>query len=163
MLPFCMKLLEVDQTVSDFSLPNQKGEVISLFSSPHKWVVLFFYPKDMTPGCTTESRDFSKLQKDFLELDVQIWGVSADDSDSHNNFCQKENLSVSLLADVDKKVCKTFGVWQKKNMFGKESEGIVRTTFFLSIPQKKVIQVWQNVKVQEHAQEVLAFAKKNCI
>ena len=124
---------------------------INLFSQG--FVLVYFYPKDNTPGCTIESQDFSKLLPEFQKLGIKVYGVSMDDQASHDKFSKECNLSVDLISDVDGKICNAFGVIGEKINFGKKYIGINRSTFFLK--DGVILNVWKSVKVQNHAQIVL--------
>jgi thioredoxin-dependent peroxiredoxin len=121
-------------------------------------VVIYFYPKDSTPGCTVEGKDFSALHSEFLAADTQVVGVSRDSLKSHLNFIEKQGLTITLISDADESLCKAFDVIKEKNMYGKKVLGIERSTFL--IDAKGVLRKqWRGVKVPGHAQEVLAAAK----
>jgi thioredoxin-dependent peroxiredoxin len=137
-----------------FSLPNQEGTVVSLAGLKGKWVVLYFYPKDSTPGCTTEACDF---RDNFARLGAKgavVLGVSKDSAKSHAKFREKQELPFDLLVDADGALCEAFGVWQMKKFMGREGMGIVRSTFLID-PDGKVAKVWSPVKVAGHVQDVL--------
>ena len=119
-----------------------------------KNLVLYFYPKDSTPGCTTESQDFRDLYKKFLKHDTEIIGVSRDSLKSHENFKSKQSLPFELLSDPDEKVCKAFDVIKLKSMYGREYLGVDRSTFIIN-KDKKIVKEWRGVKVKGHADEVL--------
>jgi len=114
--------------------------------------VIYFYPKDNTPGCTIEAQDFSKLLPEFEKLGAKVFGVSKDDEQSHEKFTQESDLSVELIADVDGKVCEDFGVIGEKTNFGKTYIGIIRSTFI--IKDGIILKVWKSVQVKDHAQKV---------
>ena len=136
-----------------FSLPNNKKDIKSLKEYRGQWVVLYFYPKDNTPGCTSEAIEFSSLLKEFQSHRAVIIGVSPDSPESHARFIEKHGLSVILLSDEDKRVCSEYGVWQKKKNYGKEYMGVVRTTFLID-PKGIISKRWLNVKAAGHANEV---------
>ncbi|MDN3451594.1 thioredoxin-dependent thiol peroxidase [Planococcus sp. APC 3906] len=143
----------------DFSLKNEAGETVSLADfAGKKYVVLYFYPKDMTPGCTTQACDFRDAEKDFSELNAVILGVSADSEKQHTKFIEKHGLPFSLLVDEDHKISEAYGVWVEKKMYGKEFMGIERSTFLID-PTGTVIKEWRKVKVPGHIQEVLETIK----
>lgn len=143
----------------DFTLKNEKGEMVSLKDfAGEKYVVLYFYPKDLTPGCTTQACDFRDAHEDFSQLNAVILGVSADSENQHTKFIDKHGLPFSLLVDEDHKVSEDYGVWVQKNMYGKEFMGIERTTFLID-PTGTVIKEWRKVKVENHIQEVLETLK----
>ena len=138
----------------NFCLTNQDGKDVCLQDFKGKWVVIYFYPKDNTPGCTIEAIDFTKKLKEFEKLNTKILGISADSKESHCNFIEKQNLKIDLLSDADKKVIKQFGVWGKKKLYGREYEGIIRSTFLIS-PEGKIAKEWKFVKVENHVDKVL--------
>ncbi|HSP23389.1 MAG TPA: thioredoxin-dependent thiol peroxidase [Planococcus sp. (in: firmicutes)] len=143
----------------DFSLKNEAGETVSMADfAGKKYVVLYFYPKDMTPGCTTQACDFRDAEKDFSELNAVILGVSADTEKQHTKFIEKHGLPFSLLVDEDHKISEAYGVWVEKKMYGKEFMGIERSTFLID-PTGTVIKEWRKVKVPGHIQEVLETIK----
>lgn len=137
-----------------FKLESSKGGRISLSTFKGSWVVLYFYPKDATSGCTREAVDFSSLIDSFKKHNAVIIGISPDSSASHNRFIEKNDLSVTLLSDPDHSVLETYGVWQKKSMYGREYYGVVRTTLLID-PNGKIQKRWDKVTVQGHAQAVL--------
>jgi len=148
-----MSYPEAGKKAPDFTLPNEKNESVALKDLKGSWVVLYFYPKDNTPGCTTEAKEFSHLVKDFDKKNVRVLGISPDSSESHLRFISKHNLTVTLLSDEDKSVCDRYGVWQKKKNYGKEYMGVVRTTFLID-PNGLVSKRWLNVKAAGHADDV---------
>ncbi|PTX60706.1 peroxiredoxin Q/BCP [Melghirimyces profundicolus] len=145
----------------DFTLPASNGENVSLSDyRGDKNVVLYFYPKDNTPGCTAESCDFRDREKDFSDLNTVILGVSLDDLESHEKFIQKYNLPFLLLSDTEAEISKKYGVYKEKNVFGKKKLGIERSTFI--IDQKGTIaKVWRKVKVDGHVDEALKWIREN--
>jgi peroxiredoxin Q/BCP len=147
-------MLEVGNKAPDFCLPNQDSEEICIRDFQGSWVVLYFYPKDNTPGCTTEALDFTALKSEFEKLGATIFGVSPDSIKRHCNFIAKKELKIALLSDEDKEAAKAYGVWQLKKLYGKEYMGIVRSTFLIN-PDGEIAQIWSKVKVKGHAQEVL--------
>ena len=140
--------------VNNFKLPSTSNENYSLKDSVGKYVVLYFYPKDDTPGCTIETIDFNKLYSKFKKMNCEIYGISKDSIKSHNKFKQKYKIKFDLLADEDLKVLKKYKVWGKKKFMGREFMGIKRTTFLID-KKGKIIKVWENVKIKDHAKEVL--------
>jgi len=146
-------MLQIGDAVPDFCLPNQDEEEICFRDIKGRWIVLYFYPKDNTPGCTTEACDFTAALPDFDGLDAIVLGVSPDSPKKHRNFIEKKALKITLLADEDKELCHAFGVWQLKKFMGKEYMGVVRSTFIIS-PEGKIASVWQKVRVKEHVTEV---------
>ena len=146
-------MLEVGDSVADFCLPNQDEEEICLRDIRGRWIVLYFYPKDNTPGCTTQACDFTDALPDFEGLSAIVLGVSPDSPKKHRNFIEKKELKITLLADEEKELCKTFGVWQLKKNYGKEYMGVVRSTFIID-PDGKVAQKWEKVRVKGHIETV---------
>jgi len=145
--------------ITDFCLPNQDGVEICLKDLRGKWIILYFYPKDNTPGCTTEAKDFSSLLNEFEDLGAIVIGVSPDSPKKHCNFIEKHHLKLTLLSDEDKKVLKLFGAWGKKKMYGKEYEGVIRSTFIIN-PDGEIVKEYKKVRVKEHAQKVLEDLKE---
>ena len=139
---------------SNFTLPSTNNKIFTLNKNLGKYVVLYFYPKDDTPGCTIETNDFNKLYSKFKKLDCEIYGISKDNIKSHNKFREKYKIKFDLLSDEELKVLKKYKVWSKKKFMGREFMGIVRTTFLID-KKGKIIKIWNNVKVKDHAKEVL--------
>jgi peroxiredoxin Q/BCP len=146
-------MLNIGDSVPDFCLPNQDEEEICLRDLKGKWIVLYFYPKDNTPGCTTEAQDFTAALKDFEKLDAIVLGVSPDSPKKHRNFIEKKDLKITLLSDEEKELCKLFGCWQLKKFMGKEYMGVVRSTYIID-PDGKIAAKWEKVKVKGHVEEV---------
>jgi len=146
-------MLEVGSKVPDFCLPNQDEEEICFRDIKGKWVVLYFYPKDNTPGCTTQACDFTEAEPDFSKLDALILGVSPDSPKKHRNFIEKKELKITLLADEEKELCNLFGIWQLKKFMGKEYMGVVRSTFIIN-PEGNIAALWTKVRVKEHVKIV---------
>ncbi|WP_440930955.1 thioredoxin-dependent thiol peroxidase [Candidatus Pelagibacter sp.] len=138
----------------DFTLPSTNGEKQKLKDLLGKYVVIYFYPKDDTPGCTIETNDFNKLLPKFKKLNCEIFGISKDTIKSHDKFREKFKIKFDLLSDEEKKVLKKYKVWGKKKFMGKEFMGIIRSTILID-KKGKIIKVWDNVKVKDHAKEVL--------
>ena len=139
---------------SNFTLPSTNQTNFSLKDTLGKYVVLYFYPKDDTPGCTIETNDFNKLLSKFKKLDCEVYGISKDNIKSHDKFREKYKIKFDLLSDEEIKVLKKYKVWAKKKFMGREFMGIVRTTFLID-KKGKIIKIWNNVKVKDHAKEVL--------
>ena len=139
---------------NNFKLPSTSKQNYSLKDSLGKYVVLYFYPKDDTPGCTIETNDFNKLLQKFKKLNCEVFGVSKDSLNSHNKFKDKYKIKFDLLSDEDLKVLKKYKVWGKKKFMGREFMGVLRTTFLIN-PKGKIVKIWENVKVKDHAQDVL--------
>lgn len=142
-----------------FTLPNAQGEPISLEDYRGKKVVLYFYPKDSTPGCTTEACDFRDATQAFEENNTVILGVSADSQKRHQNFIAKYELPFQLLSDVNHEVCEQYGVWQLKKNYGKEYYGIVRSTFLID-ESSEIVKEWRSVKVKDHVAEALQYVQE---
>ena len=145
-----------NQPAPDFELPATSGSIFKLSDYKGRGVVLYFYPKDDTSGCTTEGLDFSALHAQFQAKGWDIFGVSRDSVKSHESFKAKFSFAFDLLSDEDEKVCELFGVMKLKNMYGKQVRGIERSTFVIT-PEGQVARAWRGVKVPDHAQEVLNF------
>ena len=146
--------MKVNSKAPSFSLPSTSNNEYSLKDSLGKYIVLYFYPKDDTPGCTIETNDFNKLLSKFKKLNCEILGISKDNLKSHDKFRDKYKIKFDLLADEEIKVLKKYKVWAKKKFMGREFMGIVRTTFLID-KKGKIIKIWNNVKVKDHAKEVL--------
>ena len=146
-------MVEVGTKAPEFCLPNQDDVEICLRDLKGKWIVLYFYPKDSTPGCTTEACEFTEAMPDFGNMDAIILGVSADSTKRHRNFIEKQNLSITLLSDESTEMMQEYGVWQLKKNYGKEYMGIVRSTFIID-PKGVVQAVWDKVRVKGHVEAV---------
>lgn len=138
----------------DFTLPRDGGDSLTLSSLRGKPVVLYFYPKDDTSGCTTEAIAFSSLSADFEAAGATVIGISPDSVKSHDKFIAKHGLSVALAADEDKSVLEAYGVWKEKSMYGRTYMGVERSTFLID-PEGKIAAIWRKVKVAGHAEAVL--------
>ena len=147
-----MKISE-NKKAPNFKLPSTNGSIFELSKIKNKNIILYFYPKDDTPGCTLESRDFSKLNSLILKNNTVVYGISADSIETHLKFKKKYKLKFDLLSDEKKIVLKKYGVWGKKKFLGKEYMGIIRTTIIIKA-NGKVHKVWNNVRVKDHAKEV---------
>lgn len=145
----------IGQPAPSFTLPRDGGTNVSLADHAGQIVVLYFYPKDDTPGCTTEAIDFSAEAEAFAKAGAVVLGVSRDTVKKHEKFRDKHGLKVALLADEDGAVCEAYGVWVEKSMYGRTYMGIERTTFLIG-RDGKITRVWDKVKVKDHAAEVLA-------
>jgi thioredoxin-dependent peroxiredoxin len=144
--------------VVDFTLPATDGGTFQLHTLRGKSLVIFFYPKDNTPGCTTESQQFRDLYADFKKANCEVVGISRDSMKSHENFKAKFSLPYALLSDSEEKVCTQFGVIKMKNMYGKQVRGIERSTFVLDATGK-ITKEWRGLKADGHAQQVLDFVR----
>ena len=142
----------------DFTLPRDGGGVVTLSALRPKVVVIYFYPKDDTPGCTTEAIDFTRLSAEFTNAGVVVVGVSKDSVADHDRFCRKHGLGVILASDANGDTCERYGVWGEKNMYGRKYMGIERATFLID-GTGRVARVWPKVKVAGHAADVLDAAR----
>lgn len=145
---------DVSDTAPDFTLPRDGGGEVTLSDLRGTSVVLFFYPRDDTPGCTKESIGFSATLQEFADAGAQVFGISKDTVAKHDKFVAKHDLTTPLLSDAEGSVCEDYGVWVEKNMYGKKSMGIQRSTFLID-PDGKIARVWRKVKVDGHVDEVL--------
>jgi peroxiredoxin Q/BCP len=150
-----MKIMELEkgQKAPDFSLPAVSGKTVSLKDYKGKWVIVYFYPKDNTPGCTIEAKEFTDSISEFTKLGTDILGISADTPESHIKFAKKHELKLKLLSDVEKKALVAYGAWGIKKMYGKEYWGIIRSTFLVN-PEGNIARAWYNVKVKGHVAEI---------
>lgn len=149
-----MAELEAGQKAPDFDLPRDGGGALKLADLSGKKVVLYFYPKDDTSGCTAEAIDFSALKPEFEKAGAAIIGISPDSVKSHDKFKSKHNLSVELVADEERKTLEAYGVWVEKSMYGRKYMGVERSTFLIG-PDGRIARIWRKVKVPGHAEEVL--------
>ena len=151
-------MIEVASTAPDFTLPQTEGPDVTLSALRGTPVVLFFYPKDNTPGCTKESIAFSEHMQAFADAGAQVYGISKDSLKKHANFTAKHDLTVPLLSDENGTVCEDYGVWKEKQMYGKTYFGIERTTVLIAA-DGTIARIWPRVKVPGHAEEVLEAVK----
>ena len=140
-------MIKAGTKAPDFSLKNQDDKEVSLKGNKGEWIVLYFYPKDNTSGCTKEACDFTESLKDYKKLNAVIIGVSPDSTESHRDFIEKQSLDITLLSDPDKKAHKAYEAWGMKKNYGKEYEGVIRSTFIIS-PEGKIAEAWSKVKVR---------------
>jgi len=147
--------LQIGDIAPDFSLPSHQGGELKLSDLRGKYVVLYFYPKDNTPGCTAETCDFRDRHQDYERADAVVLGVSRDSLKSHEKFAEKFDLPFALLSDSEEFACQAYGVIKMKNMYGKQVRGIERSTFLID-PDGKLAAIWRKVKVKGHVDEVLA-------
>ncbi|MEB1806907.1 MAG: thioredoxin-dependent thiol peroxidase [Bacillaceae bacterium] len=152
--------VEIGQTAPDFKLPANTGETVSLSDYKGKNIVLYFYPKDMTPGCTTQACDFRDHHESFADVDAVILGVSPDPVERHTKFIDKHGLPFILLADENQEAAEAYGVWKLKKNFGKEYMGIERSTFIID-KEGKVVKEWRKVRVKGHVEEALSYIREN--
>ena len=150
--------LKANNKAPNFKLASTDGNIFELNKIEKKNIILYFYPKDDTPGCTIESKDFSKLNSLINKNKTVVFGISKDSIESHLKFKKKYKLKFDLLSDEKKEVIKKYGVWGKKSFLGKEFMGIIRTTFLIN-SNGKIHKIWNNVRVKDHAQEVFEEVK----
>jgi len=151
-------MIEAGSVAPSFELPSSEGSMMSFPSD--RAAVLYFYPKDDTPGCTTEAKEFTDLKDDFAKLGVDIIGMSPDPVKKHEKFIAKHDLQIPLIADEDKTALEAYGVWVEKSMYGKTYMGVERSTFLIGA-DGKVLQVWRKVRVKGHVDAVLEAAKEH--
>jgi len=150
-------MLSTGDTAPNIDLPTDEGATFSSSSSKSA-IVVFFYPKADTPGCTNEAKDFSELKEQFEELNIQVIGISPDPVKKLEKFKAKHDLSVTLGSDEDMTVLNAYGVWVEKSMYGRQYMGVERSTFLITA-DGKIAEIWRKVRVKEHAQKVLTAAK----
>ncbi len=148
-------MLEQGLKSPDFTLPDQDNRKVRIADYKGQWVIVYFYPKAMTPGCTTETCNFQEALPEFEKNDAAVLGISKDSIEKQKKFAEKYKINFPLLSDAESDVCEQFGVWQKKSMYGKEYMGIVRSTFIID-PDGNIARVYPKVKVKEHHHEVMA-------
>tara|TARA_B100001564_G_scaffold215791_1_gene181651 strand:+ start:180 stop:647 length:468 start_codon:yes stop_codon:yes gene_type:complete len=151
-------MLKNNTKAPNFKLPSTNKSDYQLKDTLGKYVVIYFYPKDDTPGCTIETNDFNKLFSKFKKLNCEIFGISRDNLKSHDKFREKFKVKFDLLSDEETKVVKKYKVWGKKKFMGREYMGINRSTFLIN-PKGKIVKIWENVNVKDHALEVLETLK----
>ncbi len=152
-------VIGVGSKVPGFTLALSGGDSAKLTDFAGQWLVLYFYPKDSTPGCTTEGLDFNALLPKFKRLQASVLGVSRDSVKSHDNFCAKQGFKFPLVSDADEQLCEAFGVIKEKNMYGRKVMGVERSTFLIA-PDGRVAREWRGVKVPGHAEAVLEALKQ---
>ena len=153
------QILKVGEKAPNFDLPNQDGKNVKLGDFAGKWLVVYFYPRADTPGCTVEAIEFTELKKDFGKNGASILGVSPDNEKKHCKFIDKHKLEIELLADESSTMLSDYGVWQEKSMYGKTYMGVVRTTYLID-PERSVAEAWTKVKARGHAEIVLERLKE---
>jgi len=152
-------MIKINSKAPIFKLPSSSNQNFEISKNLSKYLAIYFYPRDYTPGCTNEAKDFTKLYKEFKKLNCEIIGISKDDIKSHKKFINKFKIPFQLLSDEKNIVLKKYGAWGEKSMYGKKFMGIKRTTVLIN-PKGKIIKIWNNVKVKDHAKEVLNFLKE---
>lgn len=151
---------KIGESAPNFTAKDQHDNTVSLKDKQaDRWLILYFYPKDNTPGCTTEAKDFSEYNQQFQELGADIIGISPDSEKSHCKFIDKHSLSIQLLSDPEHQVIEAYGAWRLKKFMGKEYMGVVRSTFLIT-PDGKIAQVWDQVRVKGHVEKVLQELQK---
>lgn len=150
-----MTELKIGDTAPDFCLPDPGRGEICLLDQRGKWVILYFYPKDNTSGCTMEALEFTAAEKEFKEKNAVILAASPDSLRSHTNFREKHGLTINLLSDTDKETLNEYGAWQLKKMYGREYMGVVRSTFIID-PDGNIAYIWPKVRVKGHVDAVMA-------
>lgn len=153
-------MLEVKDKAPNFELEGRDGTVVQLSNFLGKKVVVYFYPKDNTPGCTRQACAFASVFQEYEDLGVKVIGISKDSLSSHNNFAQKYELPFILLSDPDRKAIEAFGVWQEKKMYGKVSMGVVRSTFLID-EEGYIEKIWKKAKPDTNAQDILDYLRGN--
>ena len=151
-------MLKEKAKAPDIKLSSTNNSKFNLKNSFGNFVIIYFYPKDDTPGCTLETNDFNKLLPHFRKLNCEVYGISKDSIDSHNKFKKKYKIKFDLLSDLDKKALKKYKVWRKKKFMGREFMGVIRSTFLID-KKGRILKIWDNVKVKDHAKEVLKTLK----
>jgi len=152
-------MIKENSKAPNFKLPSSNNKDFEINKSLNQYLVVYFYPRDNTPGCTNEAKDFSKLYKEFKKLNCEIVGISKDSIESHRKFISKFKILFHLLSDEKIIALKKYGAWGEKSMYGKKFMGIKRTTILIN-PKGKIIKIWNNVKVKDHAKEVLNYLKE---
>jgi peroxiredoxin Q/BCP len=151
-------MIKENSKVPNFKLPSTNNKNFEIKKNLGQYLVIYFYPRDNTPGCTNEAKDFSKLYKEFKKLKCEIVGISKDSIESHKKFISKFKIPFHLLSDEKIIALKKYGAWGEKSMYGKKFMGIKRTTVLINL-KGKIIKIWNNVKVKDHAKEVLSCLK----
>ncbi|MEI8065406.1 MAG: thioredoxin-dependent thiol peroxidase [Pseudomonadota bacterium] len=151
-------MIKENSKAPNFKLPSNNNKSFEINKNLNQYIVIYFYPRDNTPGCTNEAKDFSKLYNDFKKLNCEVIGISKDSIESHKKFITKFKIPFQLLSDEEVMVLKKYGAWGEKSMYGKKFMGIKRTTVLIN-PKGKIMKIWNNVKVLDHAKDVLNFLK----
>ena len=152
-------MIKINSKAPIFKLLSSSNQNFEIGKNLSKYLVIYFYPRDNTPGCTNEAKDFAKLYKEFKKLNCEIVGISKDSIESHKKFINKFKIPFQLLSDEKMIALKKYGAWGEKSMYGKKFMGIKRTTVLIN-PKGKIIKIWNNVKVKDHVKEVLNFLKE---
>jgi len=152
-------MIKINSKAPIFKLPSSSNQNFEIGKNLNQYLVIYFYPRDNTPGCTNQAKDFTKLYKQFKKLNCEIVGISKDSIESHKKFINKLKIPFQLLSDEKIIILKKYGAWGEKSMYGKKFMGIKRTTVLIN-PKGKIIEIWNNVKVKDHVKEVLNFLKE---
>lgn len=152
-------MLKKGDIAPNFSLPDINNNMVSLLDYRNKWVIIYFYPKDNTPGCTIQAVDFSSYYDEFQALGIDIIGINGDSIESHKSFCEKHNLKVKLLSDTEKDALTKYQVWGEKKFMDKVYEGLIRSTFIIN-PEGIIEEAMYNIKAKDHGSRVLRIIKK---
>jgi peroxiredoxin Q/BCP len=152
-------MIKENSKAPNFKLPSSNNKNFEINKSLDQYLVIYFYPRDNTPGCTSQAKDFTKLYKEFKKLNCEIFGISKDSVESHKKFISKFKIPFQLLSDEKITALKKYGAWGEKSMYGKKFMGIKRTTVLIN-QKGKIIKIWNNVKVKDHAKEVLSCLKE---
>jgi peroxiredoxin Q/BCP len=152
-------MIKINSKAPIFNLPSSNDQNFEINKNLNQYLIIYFYPRDDTPGCTNEAKDFTKLYKQFRKLNCEIVGISKDSIESHKKFINKFKIPFQLLSDEKMIALKKYGAWGEKSMYGKKFMGIKRTTVLIN-PKGKIIKIWNNVKVKDHVKEVLNFLKE---
>jgi len=152
-------MIKENSKAPNFKLPSSNNKNFEINKSFDQYLVIYFYPRDNTPGCTSEAKDFTKLYKEFKKLNCEIFGISKDSVESHKKFISKFKIPFELLSDEKIVALKKYGAWGEKSMYGKKFMGIKRTTVLIN-QKGKIIKIWNNVKVKDHAKDVLSCLKE---
>jgi peroxiredoxin Q/BCP len=151
--------LKINDRAPNFTAPESEENFLELSKLDYDWIVLYFYPKDNTPGCTTEAREFTQFKAEFEQLNTTIIGISPDSPKTHKRFSEKHGLTLTLLSDSEHEIAELYGVWQLKKFMGKEYMGVVRSTFLIN-SEGRIAYIWTKVKAKGHAEVVLNKVKE---
>ncbi len=146
-------MVKINENAPDFCLKDQNDTIVCLDKFLGKWIILYFYPRDNTPGCTLEARNFNLAAEELKKQNTTIIGISPDSVDSHKKFCEKQNLNLTLLSDPEHNTLNDYGVWKPKKLYGREFLGVIRSTFLIN-PEGKIVYIWSKVKVIGHIDDV---------
>jgi peroxiredoxin Q/BCP len=153
-------LVKINEKAPYFCLKDQNDSLVCLDNFFGKWIILYFYPRDNTPGCSLEARNFNLAAEDLKKQNTTIIGISPDSVYSHKKFCEKQNLNITLLSDPEHNTLNDYGVWKPKKLYGREFLGVIRSTFLIN-PEGKIVYIWSKVKVVGHVDDVKSVLMKN--